>query len=100
MPPMRRSMMKLQGCHYGIGQLEKLLLFTRLRACNIAEMELAYIDWEADEIRLPQQKTDQPLTLPLTAVIGNSIYELPHMSCCLFGYSLLVLFRGVASMLQ
>lgn len=33
------------------------------------------IDWEADEIRIVQNKTDVPLILPLTAVIGNAIYD-------------------------
>ena len=33
------------------------------------------IDWEADEIRIVQNKTGIPLVLPLTAVIGNAIYD-------------------------
>ena len=53
----------------------KLLFFTGLRACDIAGMTLASIDWETDEIRVSQQKTSQPPTLPLTAAIGNSIYD-------------------------
>lgn len=53
----------------------KLLFFTGIRACDIAGMELGSIDWGADEIHFPQQKTDQPLVLPLTATIGNSIYD-------------------------
>lgn len=53
----------------------KLLFFTGIRACDIAGMELSSIDWDADEIHFPQQKTGQPLVLPLTAAIGNSIYD-------------------------
>lgn len=53
----------------------KLLFFTGMRACDIAEMELCSINWDADEIHFPQQKTGQPLVLPLTATIGNSIYD-------------------------
>lgn len=53
----------------------KLLYFTGIRACDIAEMELSSIDWKAEEIRLHQQKTDALLVLPLTAVLGNSIYD-------------------------
>jgi integrase len=53
----------------------KLLFFTGMRACDIAEMKLSSIDWDADEIHFPQQKTNQPLVLPLTATIGNSIYD-------------------------
>lgn len=33
------------------------------------------IDWDKDEIRLIQKKTNVPLVLPLTAVIGNAIYD-------------------------
>ena len=53
----------------------KLLFFTGIRSCDIAGMELSFIDWDADEIHFPQQKTGQPLVLPLTATIGNSIYD-------------------------
>jgi len=54
----------------------KLLFYTGIRACDIAEMKRASIDWEADEIYVPQQqKTSQPLVLPLTATIGNSILD-------------------------
>ena len=54
----------------------KLLLFTGVRGCDIAGMRCDSIDWEADEIRIPQQqKTGQPLVLPLTAIVGNSILE-------------------------
>lgn len=53
----------------------KLLFFTGMRPCDIAGMELGDIDWDADEIHIPQQKTDYPLDLPLTASIGNSIYD-------------------------
>ena len=53
----------------------KLLFFTGMRACDIVEMGRDSIDWYADEIRLPQQKTGAPLILPLTAAIGNSIFD-------------------------
>ena len=53
-----------------------LLLFTGIRGCDIAEMKCDSIDWEADEIHIPQQqKTSRPLVLPLTAIIGNSILD-------------------------
>jgi len=52
-----------------------LLYFTGIRACDIAGMQLSAIDWGKDEIRLPQQKTGAPLILPLTAAIGNAIYD-------------------------
>ena len=33
------------------------------------------IDWSKDIIRVKQQKTDVPLELPLTAVVGNAIFD-------------------------
>ncbi|MCB2184728.1 MAG: tyrosine-type recombinase/integrase, partial [Desulfobulbaceae bacterium] len=33
------------------------------------------IDWSKDLIYIRQQKTDRPLELPLTAVVGNAIYD-------------------------
>jgi integrase len=52
-----------------------LLFFTGLRACDITGMRLDSIDWEAEEFYISQQKTDEPLVLPLTAAVGNSIYD-------------------------
>lgn len=52
-----------------------LLFFTGLRPCDIAAFVLDDIDWEKDEIHIIQNKTDVPLILPLTAVIGNAIYD-------------------------
>ena len=52
-----------------------LLFFTGLRACDIAGLTLDEIDWERDEIRIIQNKTDVPLTLPLSAMVGNAIYD-------------------------
>jgi integrase len=52
-----------------------LLFFTGMRACDIAAMECNSIDWDADEICLPQQKTGASLILPLTPTIGNSIFD-------------------------
>ena len=52
-----------------------LLFFTGLRACDISSLTLDEIDWENDEIRLIQDKTDVPVTLPLSAMIGNALYD-------------------------
>ena len=52
-----------------------LLFFTGLRPCDIASLTMDEIDWETDEVRIVQNKTDVPLVLPLTAVIGNAIYD-------------------------
>lgn len=52
-----------------------LLFFTGLRACDIAGLTLAEIDWERDELRIVQNKTDVPLVLPLSAMVGNALYD-------------------------
>ena len=52
-----------------------LLFFTGLRACDVAALTMEEIDWENDEIRLIQDKTDVPLILPLSAMVGNAIYD-------------------------
>lgn len=53
----------------------KLAYYTGLRSCDIAALELSSIDWECDLIRIKQQKTEEPLELPLTATVGNAIYD-------------------------
>jgi len=67
-------------CDKAIGMLA---LYTGLRGCDIAGMTIDSIDWDRDLIYIRQQKTEFPLELPLTAVVGNAIYnyltsERPH----------------------
>ena len=50
-------------------------LYTGLRGCDIAGLTLDAIDWDRDLIYIRQQKTEIPLELPLTAVVGNAIYD-------------------------
>lgn len=52
-----------------------LLFFTGIRGCDIIKMEFSDIDWGGEEIRLTQQKTGNILILPLTAAIGNAIFD-------------------------
>ena len=52
-----------------------LLLMTGLRACDVAGMPSDSVAWEADEIRVTQRKTGEPLVLPLAPVVGNSILD-------------------------
>jgi len=52
-----------------------LALYTGLRGCDIAGLTLESIDWNSDLIYIRQQKTEFPLELPLTAVVGNAIYN-------------------------
>lgn len=70
----------LMLCDKAIGTLA---LYTGLRSCDIAGLTLDAIDWDRDLICIKQQKTEFPLELPLTAVVGNAIYayltsERPH----------------------
>lgn len=70
-----------------------LLLFAGLRACDIAGLTMDCFDWERDEIRIVQEKTGSPLVLPLTAPIGNAVFDYlaegrpgsddPHVFLCL-----------------
>lgn len=41
----------------------------------MAGLTLDAIDWDGDLIYITQQKTEFPLELPLTAVVGNAIYD-------------------------
>jgi len=53
----------------------KLVFYTGLRSGDIAAMEMSSIDWECDIIKIKQQKTGIPLELPLSATVGNAIYD-------------------------
>ena len=52
-----------------------LAYYTGLRWCDIALLQLDSIDWEHDIIKIKQQKTNVPLEIPLTATVGNAVYE-------------------------
>jgi len=48
---------------------------TGLRACDIANLKRADIDWRNKEIRIVQEKTGIPLSLPFPIDAGNAIAE-------------------------
>lgn len=52
-----------------------LLFFTGMRSSDIAGLTFSDIDWEKEEIRIFQKKTGNELVLPLTARIGNALYD-------------------------
>jgi integrase len=52
-----------------------IALYTGLRSSDIAGMKMDAIDWDGDLLNIRQQKTEAPLTLPLSAVVGNAIYD-------------------------
>ncbi len=64
----------LQKCMSGMviardAALTLLVLTTGLRACDIIALRLADIDWRGQTIGIVQQKTNNPLTLPLAALV-------------------------------
>jgi len=52
-----------------------LLLYTGLRACDIAGITFNSIDWETEKFHVIQQKTKIPLELPLSPLVGNAIFD-------------------------
>lgn len=52
-----------------------LLVFTGMRSSDIAALTFSDIDWVKEEIRIFQKKTGNELVLPLTASIGNALYD-------------------------
>jgi site-specific recombinase XerD len=52
-----------------------LALTTGLRACDIVGLRLADIDWRGQTIGLVQQKTHNPLTVPLTALLAGKLAD-------------------------
>src|ERR1035438_3513119 len=52
-----------------------LVLTTGLRACDIIGLRLADIDWRGQVIAIVQQKTGNPLTVPLTGLVTTRLVE-------------------------
>ena len=54
-----------------------ILLASRLgiRASDIANLKLSDIDWDNNQIRFMQIKTERPISLPLLADVGNAIVD-------------------------
>jgi len=52
-----------------------LLLYTGIRACDIAGLSFSSLDWSYDRIHIVQQKTTVPVELPLSPLVGNAIYD-------------------------
>ena len=52
-----------------------LAMYTGLRRSDIGGLTMNAIDWVNDRICIKQQKNGVPLELPLTAIVGNAIYD-------------------------
>lgn len=48
---------------------------TGLRGCDIVNLKFDSIDWDACELRLVQEKTNIPVSLPLGTKTGNAIAD-------------------------
>lgn len=46
---------------------------TGLRAVDICNLKICDIDWKQDTIHLTQEKTGKPITIPLSAAVGNAL---------------------------
>ena len=52
-----------------------LALTTGLRACDIVDLRLADVDWRGQTISIVQQKTGNPLTVPLPALVAARLAD-------------------------
>ena len=52
-----------------------LLLYTGIRPCDIVGLTMADISWDRDEISIVQVKTGSPLVLPMSAAVGNALFD-------------------------
>jgi len=52
-----------------------LALVYGIRACDIIELRICDIDWTAGSISIIQQKTKNPLVLPLVSSVGNALSD-------------------------
>lgn len=52
-----------------------LLIFSGIRAIDIAQMKCYSIDWKRSSLSFIQEKTDQFVEIPMNAVTGNMIYD-------------------------
>jgi integrase len=70
----------VQACASGIvsardAAITLMALTTGLRACDIVNLRLADIDWRARTAEIVQQKTNNPLTVPLTDLLVGKLAD-------------------------
>jgi len=53
----------------------KLAYFTGMRSSDMTGLDLTSIDWKRDLITTKQRKTGALLELPLTALVGNALFD-------------------------
>lgn len=52
-----------------------LLFYTGLRSCDVASIRICDINWKSETLSIIQQKTAEPLEIPILPVVGNAIFE-------------------------
>jgi len=52
-----------------------LALYTGIRGCDIANLKLTDIDWKKERVSFVQEKTGNPIVLPLLPHVGNSLFD-------------------------
>ena len=52
-----------------------LLIYTGMRSCDVASIRLCDINWKSEIINIVQQKTSEPLEIPMLPVVGNAVFE-------------------------
>lgn len=52
-----------------------LAFYTGLQSIDIVNLEISSVDWEMDRLYLTQQKTQVPVEIPLSAIVGNALYD-------------------------
>jgi integrase len=70
----------VQACASGViaardAAITLLALTTGLRACDIVNLRLADVDWRGQTIGIVQQKTHNPLTVPLTDLLVGRLAD-------------------------
>ena len=70
----------LRACAAGVASardaaITLLALTTGLRACDIVELRMGDIDWRGQTIGIVQQKTGNPLTLPLPMLVMGKLAD-------------------------
>ena len=85
-PYTRQGLLEFGGCFFVCGsgrqpiQRDKTVMImlaytTGLRGCDIVNLKFDSIDWDACELRLVQEKTNIPVSLPLDTKTGNAIAD-------------------------
>ena len=67
--------MRVGGDRRAGAAITLLALTTGLRACDIVNLRLADIDWRGQTIGIVQQKTGNPLTVPLTDLLVGKLAD-------------------------